>query len=148
MGSGLERAYSKKVFFYYYWLQCQQVEISETSWSLYGMKPRSYNSAKFLNFSERRDPWGIWTLLRLRLNNSFFYFLLHLIKTTKNVRITYAQNHFKSIFGSAYLNSKKIKLKLAKQVKKEPRKAIFPWDLGLVFVHPMKYAFISGFNLF
>ena len=22
------------------------------------MKPRSYNSAKFLNFSERGDPWG------------------------------------------------------------------------------------------
>ena len=22
------------------------------------MKPRSYNSLKFLNFSERGDPWG------------------------------------------------------------------------------------------
>ena len=22
------------------------------------MKPRSYNSPKFLNFSERGDPWG------------------------------------------------------------------------------------------
>ena len=22
------------------------------------MKPRSYNFAKFLDFSERRDPWG------------------------------------------------------------------------------------------
>ena len=60
----------------------------------------------------------------------------------------YSQNHFKSTFGSAYLNSKKIKLKLAKQVKKEPRKASFPWDLGLLFVQPMKYALISGFNIF
>ena len=59
MGSGLERAYSKKIFFYYYWLQYQQAEISETSWSLYGMKPRSYNSPKFLNFSESGDPQGI-----------------------------------------------------------------------------------------
>ena len=58
MGSGLERAYSKKIFFYYYWLQYQQTEISETSWSLYGMKPRSYNFRKFLNFSERGDPRG------------------------------------------------------------------------------------------
>ena len=54
----------------------------------------------------------------------------------------------KSTFGSAYLNSKKPKLKLAKQVKKEPRKVSFPWDLGLLFVQPMKYALIAGFNLF
>ena len=26
MGSGLERAYSKKIFFYYYWLQYQQTD--------------------------------------------------------------------------------------------------------------------------
>ena len=56
--------------------------------------------------------------------------------------------YFKSTFGSAYLNSKKIKLKLAKQVKNEPREASFPWDLGLLFVQPMKYALIAGFNLF
>ena len=42
----------------------------------------------------------------------------------------------------------KMKLKLAKQVKKEPRKASFPWDLGLLFVQTMKYALITGFNLF
>ena len=41
-----------------------------------------------------------------------------------------------------------MKLKLAKQAKKEPRKASFPWDLGLLFVQPMKYALIAGFNLF
>ena len=55
MGSGLERAYSKKIFFYYYWLQYQQTEISKTSWSLYEMKPRSYNFPKILNFSERGE---------------------------------------------------------------------------------------------
>ena len=41
-----------------------------------------------------------------------------------------------------------MKLKLAKQVKKEPRKARFPWDIGLLFVQPMKYALIAGFKLF
>ena len=46
MGSGLEIAYSKKILFYCYWLQYQQAEISKTSWSLYGMKPRSYNFQK------------------------------------------------------------------------------------------------------
>ena len=48
----------KKILFYYYWLQWHQDEISETSWSFYGMKRRSYNSIKFLNFSERGDPRG------------------------------------------------------------------------------------------
>ena len=58
MGSGLERAYSKNILFDYYWLQYHQTEISESSWSLYRMKPRSYNSPNFLNFSERGDPSG------------------------------------------------------------------------------------------
>ena len=44
--------------------------------------------------------------------------------------------------------TQKTELKLAKQVKKEPRKARFPWDLGFLFVQPMKYALIAGFNLF
>ena len=82
------------------------------------------------------------------LNSSFFYFLLKLLKTKNHVRITYSQNNFKSTFGSSYLNSKNITLKLAKQVKKEARKARFPWDLGFLFVQPMKYALFSGFNLF
>ena len=81
-------------------------------------------------------------------NVILFSFMLHLLKTNNNFRIKYSQNHFKSTFGSAYLNSKKIKLKLAKQVKKEPRKASFPWDLGSPFGKTMKYAMISGFNIF
>ena len=68
-----------------------------------------------------------------------------MLKTSNHVRIKYFQNHFKSTFGSDYVNSKKTKLKLAKQVKKEPRKASFPWDLGLLFVQAMKYALIAGF---
>ena len=48
----------KNISFNYYWLQYQQTKISETSWSLCGMKPRSYNFAKFVNSSERGDPQG------------------------------------------------------------------------------------------
>ena len=75
-------------------------------------------------------------------DRSFLYFLSDLIKYREHVIITYTQNHFKSTFRSAYLISKKMKLKLAKQAKKESRKARFPWDLGLLFVQPMKYALI------
>ena len=102
------------------------------------MKPRSYKSAKFLNFSERGDPWGDLNAPEATFEQKLIFFSVTPDKTSKHVRIKYAQKHFKSTFGSSYLNSKKTTLKLAKQVKKEPRKAIFPWDLGLVFVQPMK----------
>ena len=76
------------------------------------------------------------------LNSKLFYFLLHMIKNSKYFRITYAQNHFKSTFGSAYLILKKNDVKLAKRAKREPRKESFPWDLVLIFVQPIKYALI------
>ena len=44
--------------------------------------------------------------------------------------------------------SKKNEVKLAKRAEREPRKARFPWDLGLLFVQLMKYAMIDGFNIF
>ena len=42
---------------------------------------------------------------------------------------------------------KKMKLKLAKQAEKEPRKESFPWDLGLLFGKPMICALIGIFYL-
>ena len=145
MGNGLERAYSKIILL-------TVVTISEnwynSSSSLYGLKSIDYKVRKSKVLVKWEIPGGIWTLLKTLPNRSFLYFMLHLIKNSKHFRISYAQNHFKSTFGSAYLNSKKTKLKLAKQVKKEPRKARFPWDIGLLFVHPMKYALIFGFNIF
>ena len=50
--------------------------------------------------------------------------------------------------GKPTLNQTKIELKLAKTVKKEPRKASFPWDIGFLFMKLMKYSLISGFNIF
>ena len=70
------------------------------------------------------------------LDSGFLSSLSYLIKEREHVRIKISQNHFKSTFGSAYLISQKMKLKLAKQAEKEPRKARFPWDLGLLFVKP------------
>ena len=75
-------------------------------------------------------------------------FLLCLLKYRDNVRIKYAQNQFESTFGSTYFKRNKTKLKLAKTVKREPRKASFPWDIGFLFGKTMRYALISGFNLF
>ena len=72
-------------------------------------------------------------------DSSFLSFLSELLKYSKHIRITNSQKNFKSTFGSAYLISQKMKLKLAKQAKKEPS---FPWDLGLLFMQPMKNALI------
>ena len=74
--------------------------------------------------------------------------MLFLLKDNEHVRIKYSQKQFESTFGSAYFKPNKTKLKLAKTVKKEPRKASFPWDLGLLFRNPMKYEMIARFSLF
>ena len=71
-------------------------------------------------------------------DRSFLSFLSDLIKYSEHVRIKNSQNHFKSTFGSAYLISEKMKLRLAKTNEKEPRKARFFWDIGFLFVKPMK----------
>ena len=93
-------------------------------------------------FGEKGDPWGDLNTPEATSDSRFLSFLSDLIKYRENIIITNTQNHFKSTFGSAYLISKKMKLKLAKQAEKEPRKASFPWDLGFLFVQPMKYAMI------
>ena len=89
-------------------------------------------------FSEKGDPWGDLNAPETTSDSRFLLFMSDLIKESNQVRITYAQNHFKSTFGSAYFISKNNAVKLAKPAKKEPRKASFPWDLGLMFVQPIK----------
>ena len=80
------------------------------------------------------------------LDSSFRSSLSDLIKESEHVRIKNSQNHFKITFGSAYFISKSNEIKLAKSAKKEPRKASFPWDLGLLFVQPIKSTDISEYS--
>ena len=87
---------------------------------------------------KRETPGGIWALPKATLDSSFLYSLSDLLKESKHVRIKNSQNHFKSTFGSAYFISKNNEIKLAKPTKKEPRKPRFHWDIGLLFVHPIK----------
>ena len=129
-------------------LQYQSTDKLELSWSLYRLKPRSYSYTKILQILwQKRDPWGDLNAPKATLDSSFFSSLSDLLKDNERVRITNAQKHFKSAFGSACLISQKMKLKPAKQAKKEPRKASFPWDLGFLFGKPMRCAFISGFYI-
>ena len=71
---------TQKILFYYYWLKFQQTKISETSWSLYGMTPRSYNFAKFVNSSERGDPWGDLNAPDATLEHNILFFSVTPIK--------------------------------------------------------------------
>ena len=72
------------------------------------------------------------------LDSRFLSSLSDLLNESERVRITNAQKHFKSTFGSAYFISKNNEIKLAKTVNREPRKARFPSNLGLLFVQPIK----------
>ena len=103
---------------------------------------------KFKIYSQRGAPWGDLNYPKATFEQQIILFLLCLIKYSEYFRIKYSQNNFENTFGSEYFIKNKTKLKLAKMVKKEPRKARFPWDLGLLFGNPMRYALISRFNIF
>jgi len=94
---------------------------------------------------QKRDPWGDLSAPKATLDSSFLSSLSDLLNDSEWIRITNAPNHFKSAFGSAYFISKINEIKLAKPTKKEPRKASFPWDLGLLFVQPIKSTDIAEY---
>ena len=79
------------------------------------------------------------------LDRSFLSSLSDLLNDIERVRTTNSQNHFKSTFGSAYFISKNNEIKLVKMSNREPRKESFPWDLGLLFVQPIKSTDISEY---
>ena len=79
----------------------------------------------FWVFNEKGDPWGALNAPETTSDRRFLFFLSEMIKDRDKVRITYAQRNFKSTFGSAYLISKKRKLKLAKQEKRNQGKQAF-----------------------
>ena len=122
------------------WLQYHRTDKSELSWSLYRLKPSflQFYKKKLRFFSEKGDPWGDLNALETTSDSGFLLFLSDLLKERDKFRITYAQNQFKSTFGSAYFISKNNAVTLAKPAKNEPRKESFPWDLGLLFVQPIK----------
>ena len=93
---------------------------------------------KIKGFSQIGDPWGDLNAPEATSKKQLPFFLSNLLKNSKHIRMKYSQNKFESTFGSAYFKPNKTELKLAKIVKKEPRKASFPWDLGFLFVQPIK----------
>ena len=92
----------------------------------------------FTNFVTRERPLGDLSAPKATLDSSFLSSLLDLLNDSEQVRITNSQNHFKSTFGSAFFVSKNNEIKLAKTANREPRKASFPWDIGFLFVQPIK----------
>ena len=94
---------------------------------------------------QNRDPWGDLSAPKDTLDSSFLSYLSDMLNESECIRITNFSNHFKSAFGSAYFISKINEIKLAKPMKKEPRKASFPWDLRLLFVQPIKSTDIAEY---
>ena len=110
------------------------------------MKPRSYKFPK-IKITVKRETPGDSDDPKATFEHQLLLFLLCLLKDSELIRMKDAQKQFESTFGSAYFKPNKTKLKLAKTVKKEPRKASFPWDIGLLFGKPMRFELISGFYL-
>ena len=108
-------------------------------WFLYRLKPISYSYTKILRtLWQKGDPWGDLSAPKATLDSIFISSLSYLLNDSKRIRIKNSPKHFKSAFGSAYFISKINEIKLAKLMKKEPRKERFPWDLGFLFVQPIE----------
>ena len=100
------------------------------------MRPKVYKLRNFEILGRRRPPGGFRMVQKCFLDSTSSSFLLYLLKTSKESLTKSAQKHFRSVFGQHKNYPKKSKLK--KRCKKEPRKASFPWDLGLPFGQPIK----------
>ena len=80
MGNGLERAYSKNDFIYY-WLQNQKTEIIRNFLVLIQGETKILQLWKnFEFFSEKGDPWGDLSDPEATLDRRFLYFLSYLLK--------------------------------------------------------------------
>ena len=63
------------------------------------------------------------------------------------LKLNIPQITLKVPLGQPTLNQQKAKLKLVKKIKKEPRKARFPWDIGLSLGNSMRCALVVGLYL-
>ena len=83
---------------------------------------------------------------------SLLLFFVRPAKKQQAIKIKCVETHFKSVLDHHASYRKKLSKKLLKGahlvLQKEPRKARFPWDLGLLFGQPMRYAlFLQNLNL-
>ena len=53
------------------------------------------------------DPWGDLNAPEATFKQQLLPFLLYLLKNNELVKMKYAQKHFESTFGSAYVKPKK-----------------------------------------
>ena len=96
------------------------------------MRPKVYKLQNFEIFGRRRPPGVFRMVQKCFPESASSSFLLHLLKTSNIIIVKYSQNYFERTFGLTHFLPKNFKLKLVfKEAEKEPRKARFPWDLGL-----------------
>ena len=110
------------------------------------MTPKVYKLQKFEIFGRQRPLGGFRMVQKCFPDSASSYFPLQLLKNSKVITVKYSQKYFESTFGWTNVLPKNSKLKLVfKEAEKEPRKAIFPWDLGFTLGQPMWCALISRF---
>ena len=71
------------------------------------MKPRLYKMPKLKITVKKGDPRGDSDGPKATFEHQLLLFLLCLLKNSELIRMKYAQKHFESTFGLAYLKPKK-----------------------------------------
>ena len=136
MVNRLERAYLKR-FFIFISSNYNIRKLKLIHLVLIWYETKGLQIAKIWNFGKTETPWGFRMVQKWFLDSASS-FLLQLIKTSNIITFKYAPNYFESTFGWTNFLPKNSKLKLVfKEAEKEPRKASFPWDLGLLWGQPI-----------
>ena len=81
------------IIFYYQRLQYQQIDI---------MPLGSYKVQKLKISENEETPGGFQMAQKSLLGQHLLLFLLYFIKTSKLIKLKYAQKHFESTFGSTH----------------------------------------------
>ena len=89
----------------------------------------------------------LWFVQELKIGKSLLLFFVRPAKKQRAIKIKFAQTHFRSVLGHHTSYRKKLSKNLLSWgnlvlQKKEPRKARFPWDLGLLFGKSMRCALL------
>ena len=137
MVNRLERAYSK-IFFFLLAEITISANLKLIHLVLIWNETKGLQIAKVWNFGKTETPWGVLNGPKMISGHHLLLFSVINAKNINIITVKYSQNYFEINFGWTHFLPKNSKLKLVfKEAEKEPRKASFPWDLGMILGKPI-----------
>ena len=94
----------------------------------------------------------LWFIQELENGQSLLLFMLYLLKNSEQLKSNVPKHTLKVFWVTTLVTKKKLSKKLLKWtnlvLQKGTKEPSFPWDLGLLFGKPMRYAlFLQNLNL-